>query len=146
MRYFDTAYIIKVYVLEDDSEDVMRAANESGGLASSALAFSEMHGALHRNLREGQLDRGEFEAVLDRFLADVELGMWHWLPVSMSIHRRVAATYRELPASVFLRSADAIHLATAAEHGFPLIYSNDRRLLGAAPYFGINGIDLAAGP
>ena len=145
MRYFDTAYIIKLYLHEDGSEDVVRAANGSGGLASSALAFSELHAALHRNLREERLGEGELAAVLDRFGADCELGMWHWLPVSMSVHECVAAVYRELPASVFLRSADAVHLATAAEHGFRQVYSNDRHVLAAAPYFGLSGIDVIAG-
>jgi predicted nucleic acid-binding protein len=145
VRYFDTAYIVKLYLCEDGSEDVMRGANGSGGLASSALAISELHAALHRNVREGRLDRGEFEAVLDRLRADAELGLWHWLPVSMAIHQRVATTYRGLPASVFLRAADAIHLATAAEHGFRQIYSNDQHLLAAAPHFSLLGIDLTAG-
>lgn len=123
----------------------MRAANGSGGLASSALAFSELHAALHRGLREERLDRGELEAVLDRFRADCELGMWHWLPVSMSVHERVAAAYVELAASVFLRAGDAIHLATASEHGFRQVYSNDRRLLAAAPHFGLSGVDIIGG-
>jgi len=142
LRYFDTAYIIKLYLHEDGSGDVIRAANSSGGLASSALAFSELHAALHRNLREGRLDRGEFEEVLARFCGDVDVDMWHWLPISMSIHERVAATYRQLPAAVFLRSADAIHLATAAENGFRQVYSNDRHLLAAAPHFGLTGINV----
>jgi len=142
VRYFDTAYIIKLYLREQGSAAVMQAANESGGLASSALAFSELHGALHRNLRDGRLDRSEFDAVLDRFGADVELDMWHWLPATMTIHQRVAAVYRELPSTVFLRSADAIHLATAAEHGFGHVYSNDRHLLSAAPHFGLTGVNV----
>ena len=145
MRYFDTAYIIKLYLLEDGSEAVMQAANESGGLASSSLAFSELHGALHRNLRDCHLGRIEFATVLDRFDTDVEEEMWRWLPISMSIHRRVASVYRELPSSVFLRSADAIHLATAAEHGFGHIYSSDRHLLTAAPHFGLAGVNLIDG-
>jgi predicted nucleic acid-binding protein len=142
VRYFDTAYILKLYLCEPGSEAVMQAANDSGGLASSALAFSELHGALHRNLRDGSLERGEFETVLERFAADVVLDMWHWLPVTMPIHRRVASVYRELPESVFLRTADAIHLATAVEHGFHHVYSNDRHLLAAAPHFGVAGINV----
>jgi hypothetical protein len=40
---------------------------------------------------------------------------------------------------VFLRAADAIHQATAAEFGFRIVYSNDAHLVGAAKYFGIEG-------
>jgi predicted nucleic acid-binding protein len=40
---------------------------------------------------------------------------------------------------VFLRAADAIHLATAAESEFRIVYSNDAHLLAAAKYFGIQG-------
>lgn len=142
MRYFDTAYILKLYIREDGSEAVMRAANESAGLGSSALAISELHAPLHWNLREGSLDRADFRLVLRRFGTDVSRGMWHWLPVSMSVHQRVASVYRELPAPERLRAADAIHLATAVEHGFQAVYSNDRHLLEAAPHFGLTGVDV----
>lgn len=142
MRYFDTAYIIKLYLVDEGSEEVMQAANVSGGLASSSLAFSELHAALHRNLRDGRLDRLEFATVLERFDADVNAQMWRWLPTTMSIHQSVASAYRDLPFDVFLRSADAIHLATAAEHGFRHIYSSDRHLLSAATHFGLTGMNV----
>ena len=48
----------------------------------------------------------------------------------------------ETPASVFLRAADAIHLATAAESGFRIVYSNDVHLLNAAKHFEIEGRDV----
>lgn len=142
MRYFDTAYILKLYLVEEGSEEVMQAANVSGGLASSSLAFSELHGALHRNLRDGRLDRHEFATILERFDADVHEQMWRWLPTTMSIHERVASAYRDLPSALFLRTADAIHLASAAEHGFRHIYSSDRHLLNAAAHFGLAGINV----
>jgi hypothetical protein len=36
-------------------------------------------------------------------------------------------------------NGDALHLATAIESGFQIVYSNDVHLLAAAKHFGIDG-------
>jgi predicted nucleic acid-binding protein len=41
-----------------------------------------------------------------------------------------------------MRSADALHLVSAREHGMAAIYSNDARVLEAAPAFGIRGMSV----
>jgi predicted nucleic acid-binding protein len=56
----------------------------------------------------------------------------------------VSQTFQALPLNIFLRTGDAIHLATAAEAGFKEIYSNDRHLLAAASLFKLKGINPLA--
>ncbi len=47
-----------------------------------------------------------------------------------------------LPRTVFLRAADALHLACAEEAGLHEIYSSDRHLIAAAPHFGLRAVTL----
>jgi len=75
----------------------------------------------------------------DFFLLDVQSGVWSMLPLSEPFLFRVASLVTALPPSLYLRAGDAIHLATAQEAGFTEIWSNDRRVLLAAPAFGLTG-------
>jgi predicted nucleic acid-binding protein len=44
-----------------------------------------------------------------------------------------------LPPAVFLRAGDAVQLVSALEAGEPEVWTNDRRMLAAAPHFGLVG-------
>lgn len=57
-------------------------------------------------------------------------------------HRKRREGVADAPPFCFLRPADALHFATATEYRFSKIYSNDRRLLEAAPLFGLRGVDV----
>jgi len=77
-----------------------------------------------------------------QFEQDERAGLWDWLPVNDLVIRRACDAFERLPANVFLRSADALHLACAAENRFTQIYSGDRILLEAASYFGLEGVSV----
>ena len=50
---------------------------------------------------------------------------------------------RSLPPGALVRSLDALHLTCASWHGYQRIYSNDKNLVRAAPYFGLQPDSLS---
>jgi len=136
--YFDTSYLVRLYY-EDPGAGQVRALAATDHVACAALGQMEMMAAFHRKLREGAIKPAAYAALADQVEAHLKAGAFHWLVQDGEILSRVRQVYRNLPASVFLRGADAIHLGTAAEAGFRIVYSNDAHLLAAARHFGIEG-------
>ena len=85
------------------------------------------------------LSREQAVKLHDVFLGDVEEGIWQLSPVNQAVLLRLANRVMALPADLFIRGGDALHLVTAQESGFSEIWSNDRHLLTAAPHFGLRG-------
>jgi predicted nucleic acid-binding protein len=138
-RYFDTAYVAKCYLNEADSVAVRKLAYGSSGLYSSSWCVPEMACVFQRQIREFKVPAAQIVRAREFFLQDVQSGAWSMLPLSEPFLFRVASSVAALPASMYLRAGDAIHLATAQEAGFSEIWSNDRRVLEAAPAFGLTG-------
>ena len=138
MIYFDTSYLVRLYYA-DVGADAVRALAATDHVASAAHGQAEMMAAFHRKLREGAIRPAAYAALLGQVRAHIEAGAFQWLAQSGEILERIRSVYEKLPAAVFLRGADAIHLGTAAEAGFHIIYSNDGHLLAAAKHFGIEG-------
>jgi hypothetical protein len=82
------------------------------------------------------------KTILAQLRADSAAGALQWLPVRESLMARLEKVYATAAPTVFLRAADALHLATAAEHGFSEIYSSDGHLLKAATLFGLRGVNV----
>jgi predicted nucleic acid-binding protein len=137
--YFDSAYIGKCYVNEDDAHVVRALAASAGSVTSSALCIAEVACAFHRKLREGFLTVLGAQAIRQFFLDDIEKEVWMLVPVSERILRKVEGMTGRLPKATPLRAGDAIHLASAVEAGFDEIWTNDRHLLAAAKHFGLKG-------
>ncbi len=142
--YFDTAFVLKCYLPEADSAPVRAFASAVDDLVTSEFARAEVAAGFHRMLREGRGSAREALAVADQFESDVAQGVWRFVPLGATVWERVRDAFRALPPREFLRSADAIHLASARLAGFDTIHSSDRHLLAAAPRFGLRGVDLTA--
>jgi len=117
-------------------------------LAASDLVTCAQHGraevisTFHRKLRERAISARLYQIILQEFLNETHGGAFRWLPLSERVFERAALVYARLPATIFLRAADALHLSTASENGFREIHSNDAKLLSAAPHFGLRGLNV----
>src|SRR4051812_39484838 len=97
-------------------------------------ARAEAAAALHRKFREGSLSALEYSEVAEQFRDDCGAGLWNWFPVDEGLASSVADIFRTLPAGVFIRGADALHICCARENAFTEVYSHDRHFLAAAPH------------
>jgi predicted nucleic acid-binding protein len=137
--YIDSAYIVKYYINEPNSAAVREILRRAESRATSAWAIAEVACAFHRRWREGDLTGDLFREVLGAFLKHVEAGAWSVAPVGDRVLRRVSRMLRLAPASLYLRSGDAVHLATALEIGEVEVWTSDQHMLAAAPHFGLAG-------
>jgi predicted nucleic acid-binding protein len=141
VNYLDVAYILRLYV-EDKGWEKVRALAAEAPVACSLHGYAEAIAAFHRKHREGVFSLSVYNQVLNQFETDCDHDAYRWLPVSTAVLERVTKAYRKLPPSVFLRASDSLHLACAAVNGLRKVYSNDQRLIAAAPHFGLKGVDI----
>ncbi len=146
LPYFDTSYLVRLYLQDRGFEGVRKLAGAGRTIASAWHAQAEIVAAFHRAFREGRLQHGTYLSVLEQFINDSRDGLYHWLPLTDAIQQRLEQFFRKAPGTTFLRAADALHLACAAEHGFTEVYSNDRHFLAVAPLFGLRGVNVIPAP
>ncbi|MBN1670546.1 MAG: type II toxin-antitoxin system VapC family toxin [Kiritimatiellae bacterium] len=135
---------MKCYLREPGSEEILAWLAGQTGLSCCLLGRLEFFAAVKGHVREKRLARRDAERTFRRLESDEAVGLWNWIPISGALVRDACQKMRRLPDSVYLRSADALHLVCAAANGFATIYSHDRHLLAAAPCFDIDGTDLLA--
>ena len=141
MIYFDTSYLVRLY-LDDFGAEAVRALVKQSDVACSLHGQTECIAALHRAFRERRFSHNAYLSLLNQFEEDDRDGAFNWLPMDDKVNMVVAKIYRKASAKIFLHAADALHLANARENGFKEIFSHDQRMIEAAPLFGLKGIDV----
>ncbi|HMP73284.1 MAG TPA: type II toxin-antitoxin system VapC family toxin [Kiritimatiellia bacterium] len=142
MTYFDTSYLVRLYWSDQGYEAVRNLAERVPDVVCGWHGRVELLAAFHRKFREGVATQDMLSSLIQQFRLDEIEGGFTWLALTDRVMERVENVFSELPRDVYLRSADATHLACAAEYGLTAIYSHDRHLLAAAPCFGLRGINV----
>lgn len=142
MIYFDSCYIAKFYLAEPDSSRVIGFAQSHPNVACLLLGKAEVLAVFHRKFRENAVDSKGYALLCDQFELDCAQGLWHWQPLDDALLSAAGKRLRALPSSLYIRSADALHLTCAAERGFAAIHTSDRHMLAAAPTFGLLPVAL----
>ena len=107
MRYFDTSALVKQYFREPGSAVVRALLKRGEQVFTSILTYAEAHAAFARRNREGVLSSQITRRVAQRFDKD-----WETYDVVL-LGQEVLSLARKILYRHSLRSADAIHLASA---------------------------------
>ena len=137
--YFDTSYIAKFYLDEPESSLIRALVKNTSPIRSSLWALAEFYAVLHRQVREAGYSPADVRQIASQFSEHIAAGLWDLLPVREPLLRRTGALVVSAPSNLFLRAGDAVHLTTALDAGELDLWTSDRRMLAAAPYFGLNG-------
>ena len=142
MIFCDTSAIAKLYVAEKESLAIRARIEAEDEVLASELARAELMSVFHRQLREKKWTREKFLTAVRQFTNDDIGGFWTWVSLDTTIIEAATKTYATLPGTVFLRSADCLHLVTARHHNFSEIYTYDTHQKTAALALGLNPVSV----
>jgi predicted nucleic acid-binding protein len=122
VRYFDTSALVKQYLQEAGSKTVLGLLKTGEKVYTASLTYAETHAAFSRRTRQGRLTRETARKLALRFDKD-----WESYDIVI-LSENVLSLTRQMLYRYPLRSADAIHLASAL-----LLADQPNRSLGICP-------------
>ena len=142
MTYWDTSALLKLYVLEKDSAYFRHLVSESSqALLTADIAKEEVLCTLYRKEFEGDLQVGAATTLFATFEADIQQGriviVSKGADVLAEAKKVLKAAYAESP-PLFIRSLDAIHVASALSVKAATLVATDKRLRETAELMGLN--------
>jgi predicted nucleic acid-binding protein len=139
MQYWDTSTLLKLYVPEPDSAQFAAHVTTSA-IYSSELARWELLRAIIRKEVAGAIPVMSAEIVLAKLRSDVKAGRIVLLPVDGAVETNfrtmVPQLHRRTP-PVTIRTADAMHLATAVLLPATEVVTTDSQMRDGAAMLGL---------
>ncbi|MEP6673130.1 MAG: type II toxin-antitoxin system VapC family toxin [Chthoniobacter sp.] len=140
MSYWDTSALVKLSLPEADSVQFVQSAGTTSRIVTSDIARFEAQTVFRRREAESALPAGE-SAILSADLArDVASGKIIVQAVDRDVEREFVAVlercFSQTP-PIFIRTNDALHLATAKVAGETEFVTADARQRGAAQLLGL---------
>ena len=129
--YLDTSSLVKLYVEEEGSQDILAFLAEATVVATCQIAYAEARAALARKYKNSELGDEEYQAILHSLHRD-----WKRL-FAIKVSEEVIELAGGFAERHSLRGFDAIHLASArmlrGKTRSPIVFScADERLQDAA--------------
>ena len=106
--YLDTSDLVKLYVLEKNSDQIRAHVNNSQVVATSIIAYAEARAAFARKFREKGLSESEYRKIIRTIDND-----WENYFV-LNISEETIKLAGDLCEKHGLRGYDALHLASAS--------------------------------
>src|SRR5271165_1096388 len=130
MSYWDSSALVKLYVQELDSAEFRELAVKASRVATGSLTRHEVRTVFRRREAEGVLPSGEAAALYDEFVIQPET-----VDTEREFGAVLEACFSQTPPT-FIRTNDALHLASAKVAGEPEFITADMRQRAAAMLMG----------
>ena len=139
MSYWDSSALVKLYVQELDSAEFRELAVKASRVATGWLTRHEVRTVFRRREAEGVLPSGEAAALYDELTADIAAADIVIQPETADTEREFGAVleacFSQIPPT-FIRTNDALHLASAKVAGEREFITADMRQRAAAMLMG----------
>jgi predicted nucleic acid-binding protein len=93
MVYFDTSYLVRIYI-DDEGFDLVRSLLDTSPIASSFHGEIETIAAFHRVYREKRITRNHYLQLRNQFQDDSQAGAYAWLSAVRELVPKLAEVYQ----------------------------------------------------
>ncbi len=137
--YFDTGLLLKLFVTEANSPQVMNLASSLGEpLAFSDFQRAELMNALHCKAGRGEISSSTVDAIERRLRLEIKAGSLRWHePAWKDVFERTTHLSRSHAAATLCRTLDAVHVALALMLKIKQFATLDRRQEALAALAGL---------